>query len=518
MKDILHATAVFGKEKEARVKLLAEGKLPPSGTLQKLIGNLQTRQTETAVNHFYRSLRTPASELRTQNSFDLCKAHARLPQYERDYLHRYAVAQRYELVNKQPGTQLTPETASKAVTQAPDSRQSSTASRTAFYHEYYGRADWLEAKQIVTAVARQNNHNGPTNTLDGATIVPELRDVEVHAISHIVNNFDQNRQTQVADYLKNSPDEHLQALGDMITVSVDIRTAGPGEIKEIQIPLSYHLSADSVKAIVSYTQQDSDRTPTKIPSPQFAELRQEAQAQAWRDTTNEILKDPTRILNSPAQTLYQARDLSHAIQHTAALQEKARTAFQTINAHTTTCINTVEQTLRARSNDFRSPEQQQTTRELVKSFLDPQLAQSREEFIKANTSEYAVIQQTLSLNDRDRAAQLKDYAANTRLEYLTTFSTLDRDYRAFKSQQPELTAQSRSAGPSTFGRYTVARDNIERDLLGNHVQQMFQTGSLPAIGIEKQTSPTFKELIPTDVREQLVEIARERAWHSLTPP
>lgn len=518
MRDILHATAVFGKEKEDRVKLLAEGKLPPSATLQKLLANLQTRQTETAVNHFYRSLRTPASELRTQNSFDLCKAHARLPQYERDYLHRYAIAQRYELVNKQPGTQLTPETPSKAVTHVTDSRQSSTASSTAFYREYYGRADWLEAKQIVTTVARQSNHNGPTNTLDGATIVPELKDVEVHAISQIVNNFDQNRQTQVADYLRNSPDEHLQALGDMITVSVDIRAAGPGEIKEIQIPFAYHLSADSVKTIVSYTQQESDRTATKIPSPQFAELRQEVQAQAWRDTTNEILKEPTRILDSPAQTLYQARELSHAIQHTAALQEKARTAFQTIDAHTTTCINRVEQTLRARSTDFRSPEQQQTTRELVKSFLDPKLAQSREEFIKANAPEYAVIQQTLTLNDRDRAAQLREYAANTRLEYLATFSTLDRDYRTFKSQQPELTVQSRSAEPSTFERYTVARDNIERDLLGNHVQQIFQSSSLPDIGADKQTSLTVKELIPTHVREQLSEIARERAWQSLAPP
>ncbi|HJP90898.1 MAG TPA: DUF4326 domain-containing protein [Pyrinomonadaceae bacterium] len=518
MRDIVHATAVFGKEKEDRVKLLAEGKLPPSATLQKLLENLQTRQTETAVNHFYRSLRTPASELRTQNSFDLCKAHARLPQYERDYLHRYAIAQRYELVNKQPGTQLTPETASKAVTHVPDSRQSSTASSTAFYREYYGRADWLEAKQIVTAVARQNNHIGPTNTLDRATIVPDLKDVEVHAISHIVNNFDQNRQIQVADYLKNSPDEHLRALGDMITVSFDIRAAGPGEIKEIQIPLSYHLSADSVKTIVSYTQQDSDRTATKIPSPQLAELRREVQAQAWRDTTNEILKDPTSILDSPAQTLYQARDLSHAIQQTAALQEKARTAFQTLNAHTTICINRVEQTLRARSNDFRSAEQQQTTRELVKSFLDPKLAQSKDEFLKANAPEYAVIQQTLTLNDRDRAAQLREYAANTRLEYLATLSTLDRDYSAFKSQQPELTVQSRSAGPSTFERYTVARDNLERDLLANHVQQMFQSGSVPNIGDDKQTSLTVKELIPTSVRNQTFEIARERAWQSLAPP
>jgi hypothetical protein len=47
---------------------------------------------------------------------------------------------------------------------------------------------------------------------------------------------------------------------------------------------------------------------------------------------------------------------------------------------------------------------------------------------------------------------------------------------------------------------------------------MFQSGSLPAIGTDKQTSLTVKELIATDVREQIIEIARDRAWQSLAPP
>lgn len=511
MREVLHATAVFGKEKEERVKLLDEGKLPPSATLQKLLDNLATRQTEAAVNHFYRSLRTPASELRTQNSFDLCKAHARLPQYERDYLHKYAIAQRYETVNRQ----VTPENASRPQI-APDSRQSSTASSTALYRDYYGRADWLEAKQIVAAAARQTNHNGPTDNLERSTIVPELKDSEVHAISYIVNNFDHNRQAQVADYLKNSTDEHSQALGDMITVSSEIKTAGPGAIKEIQIPLTYHLSPNSVRTIVSYTQHDNDRgAVTKIPGPQFSGLRQEAQAQAWRDTDKEIIKDPRAILDAPAQTLYQARDLSQAMRHTAALQEKARTAFQTVNAHAQSCVNKVEQTLRARTNAFRSPEQQQTTRELVKAFFDPQVAETRQDFINNNASEYAVVQQTLGINDRDRASQLRHYAASSRLEYLQTFATLDRDYQALKSQQLEIT-DKRATG-TTFERYAAARDQIERDLLGNHVQQMFQTGPLPDLGTDKQAGLTVKELIPTNLREQTFEIARERAWQSLAP-
>lgn len=510
MRDILHATAVFGKEKEERVKLLAEGKIPPSTTLQKLLDNLATRQTEAAVNHFYRSLRTPASELRTQNSFDLCKAHSRLPQYERDYLHKYAIAQRYATVNKQ----LTPENTSRA-SLAPDSRQSATASGTALYREYYGRADWLEAKQIVAAAARQNNHNGPTDNLDRSTIVPEFKDSEVHAISYIVNHFDHNRQVQVADYLKSSPDEHSQALGDMITVSSEIKSAGADAIKEIQIPLTYHLSPDSVRTIVSYT-QDNDRALTKIPTPQFSELRQEAQAQAWRETGEEILKDPRAILDAPAQTLYQARDLSQTLKHTAALQERARTAFQTVNTHAEACVNRVEQTLRARTNAFRAPDQQQTTRDLVRAFLDPQVAEDRQDFIKVNASEYAVIQQTLGINARDQASHLKQYAASSRLEYLQTFATLDRDYQTFKSQQAEL-RETRATGTSTFERYEAARDQIERDLLGNHVQEMFQTGTLPDLETDKQAALTVKELIPTDLREQTFQIARELAWQSLAP-
>ena len=511
MRDILHGTAVFGKEKEERVRLLAEGKLQPSPTLQKLLDNLATRQTEAAVNHFYRSLRTPASDLRRQNSFDLCKAHARLPQYERDYLHKYAIAQRYATVNKQ----LTPENTSRPNI-APDSRLSATASSTALYREYYGRADWLEAKQIVTAAARQSNHNGPTDNLDRTTIVLEFRDSEVQAISYIVNHFDHNRQVQVADYLKNSPDEHSQALGDMITISSEIKIAGPEAIKEIQIPVTYHLSPDSVRTIVSYTQENDRAAIPKIPNAQFSELRQQAQAQAWLETGKDIIKDPRAILDAPAQTLYQARDLSQAMKQTAALQEKARTAFQTVNAHAEACVNRVEQTLRARTNAFRSPEQQQTTRDLVRAFLDPQVAENRQDFIRVNASEYAVIQQTLGINASDQASHLKQYAASSRLEYLQTFATLDRDYQTLKSRQPDLT-ETRATGTSTFERYDAARDQIERDLLGNHVQEMFQTGTLPDLDTDKQAALTVKELIPTDLREQTFQIARELAWQSLAP-
>src|SRR4029079_9066691 len=112
--------------------------------------------------------------------------------------------------------------------------------------------------------------------------------------------------------------------------------------------------------------------------------------------------------------------LTHGIQHIASLQERARTAFQAVNTHTTTCVNRVEQTLtqlaHGSDNQFRNSEQQQTTRELVKLALAPQPQSS--ELIKSNSAEYNLIQETLTSADRERAVLLREYAATTRAEYL----------------------------------------------------------------------------------------------------
>ena len=353
MRDILYSMAVFGKEKEERVKLLAEGKLTPSPTLAKLLTNLESRQTVPAVNHFYRSLRTPADQLLTKNSFDLHKAHTRLPQYERDYLHRHAITQRYAILNaKEQGTQLTPE----PLKTTSSANRISEASKTALYREYYGRADWLEAQKIVTAVNLQNG----ANNIDRSTIVPELKDLEVKAIDYVVNNFDHHRQEHVAEYLKSSSDERLQAIGDMITVAAEVKLANAApDVREIelQLPVSYTLAPESVTTIVNYTQNQSDTrfSAPRLPAGELSELRQEAQLQTWREMESAVIKDATAILDSPATTLYQAQELTHGIQHIASLQERARTAFQAVNTHIATCVNKVEQTLTQLATRQRQP-------------------------------------------------------------------------------------------------------------------------------------------------------------------
>lgn len=528
MRDILQSMAVFGKEKTERVQLLAQGKIAPSPTLSKLLANLETRQTVRAVNHFYSSLRTPAPELLTQNRFDLHKAHARLPQYERDFLHNHALAQKYEAVNnKQQGAQLTPEQTIKPLIPTLDSTEPAAPipSKTDFYREYYGRADWLEAQKIVTAAG--NLGKAASSNLDRPTIIPELKDVEVQAINYVVNTFDETRQQLVAEHLKNSPDEHQQAIGDMITIASEIKVAGAApDVKEIELelPASYTLSQDSVTTIVNYTQQESGRATNaaRLPAPELSDLRQEAQAQAWRDMEQEVIKDPASILDAPAEVLYHSQELAHGINQTAALQERARTAFQTLNAHTTACVNRAEQVVaqeQSTTQPFRSAEQQQTTRELVKVALDPELQQSKAGLIKTNAPEYALIQQTLTPTDRERAAQLKDYAANTRADYLRTFSTLDRDQQLLKAQGTRSNVETRTAGApqTTMDRYTIARDEIARTTLGEKVQEIVQAKSLPEIAPEQIAPLTVKDLLPAEVREAAVEQAREHAWQSLEP-
>lgn len=516
MRDILYSMAVFGKEKEERVKLLAEGKLTPSPTLAKLLTNLESRQTVTAVNHFYRSLRTPADQLLTKNSFDLHKAHTRLPQYERDYLHRHAITDRYAILNaKEQGTQLTPEPV-KATSSA---NRISEAPKTSLYREYYGRADWLEAQRIITTVNLQNGaHN-----LERSTIVPELKDLEVQAIEYVVNNFDHHRQEHIAEYLKSSSDERVQAIGDMIKVAAEVKVANTApDVREIelQLPVSYTLSPESVAKIVEYTQSDTRASATRLPAVELSELRKEAQAQTWREMESAVIKDASAILDSPATILYQAQELTHGIHQIASLQERARTAFQAVNTHTAACVNKVEQTLsqlaQGSDNHFRNPEQQQTTRELVKLALDPQPQSS--ELIKSNTAEYSLIQETLTTADRERAVLLREYAANTRAEYLGAFPELDRNQQSLRSQETApIQLPLAGNGHTTIDRYTLAREEITRTALGETVQMMVQQQSLPELSPETIASLTVKDLIPLDIREQAFEQAREPAWQSLEP-
>jgi len=531
MKDILQSMTVFGKEKTERVKLLSEGKLAPSPALSKLLNNLDTRQTPRAVDHFYSSLKTPADALHTKNRFDIKTTYDGLQQFEKDYLYQVALAQRYEVVNaKAQGTTLTPEQFNQPATANTELIQDQTPApvpaTTNLYREYYGRADWLEAQSIVEAAATLEV--GAAANLERSTIIPELKDVEVKAINYVVNTFDQNRQTQISDHLKNSSDPHQQAIGEMIRTASDVRLAATDpntQQVELYIPPNYTLTPDSVSTVINYTQNEASRATeaAKLPPTLLSELRQEAQAQAWRDMSREVIKDPASLMNAPAEIVYRAQDLTHGINETAALQERARTAYQIVNSQTTTCVAKGEKAVaqaQAKIDPFRTFEQQQTTRDLTKIALNPDLQKSKAEVIKANAPEYTLIQQTLTANDREKAAQLRDYAAATRTEYLQSFIKLDNNQQTLKILETRALSETLVTGANTqttADRYLTARDEITRTNLGETVQTMIQDRSLPEIAPEELATLTVQDLLPTDVREIALELAREPAWQSLEP-
>lgn len=529
MKDILQSMTIFGKEKTERVKLLSEGKLAPSQSLSKLLTNLDTRQTPRAVDHFYSSLKTPADALHTKNNFDVKTTYEGLQQFEKDYLYQVALARRYEVVNaKAQGTTLNVQVnqpATANIDLVPDTTRAPTT--TDLYRDYYGCADWLEAKSIVQAVATLETGTAPNP--EHSTIVPELSDVEVQAINYVVNTLDQNRQTQISDHLKHSADPHQQAIGEMIRTASEVKLAGidPNTQQvELNIPTDYTLSPDSVLTVIDYTQQETARATeaAKLPPSQLSELRQAAQAQAWRDLAQEVVKDPASLLDAPAETVYHAQDLLHGINHTAALQERARTAYQILNTHIATCAAKAEKVValsQPKTDPFRTLEQQQTTRELVKIALNPQLQPSNADVIRANAPEYTLIEQTLTTNDKEKAAQLRDYAAATRSEYVQSFVRLDDNRQTLTTLETRAASETHLAGANpqtTADRYLSARDEIARSHLGEIVHTMIENKSLPDIAPDQLATLTVQDLVPNDVQEIALELARDPAWQSLEPP
>ncbi|HKP38163.1 MAG TPA: DUF4326 domain-containing protein, partial [Pyrinomonadaceae bacterium] len=281
MREVLYSMTVFGKEKAERVQLLAEGKLEPSPMLARLLENLDGRQTKAALNHFYLSLRNPAETLTRQNSFDLYKAHRSLPQYERDYLHNHALAAKYEALTTHNRTQ--EETINAPSRTGPVLENLPAPSQTAFYQEYYARADLLEARAIAEAEGLRDGVS--TQSLQSSSIVPELTDLEVRTISHVVNDFDQTRQSQIAEHLRQTPDERQQIIGDMIKIAGDIQAATINhDVKEfnLELPEKYPISPDSIHQVISYTHQDGAHV-SHLSQSETAVLQQQAQGEAWRE-------------------------------------------------------------------------------------------------------------------------------------------------------------------------------------------------------------------------------------------
>jgi len=526
MRAVLYSMTVFGKEKAERVQLLAEGELKPSPTLARLLENLDGRQTKAALNHFYLSLRNPAETLTRQNSFDLYKAHRSLPQYERDYLHNHALAAKYEALTTQNRTQ---EKKINAPSQTQPVLENLPApSQTGFYQEYYARADLLEARSIAEAEGLRDDVS--TQSLQSSSIVPELTDLEVRTISHVVNNFDQTRQSQIAEHLRWSPDEHLQTIGDMIKIAGDIQASTINhDIKEfnLELPEKYPISPDSIHQVISYTHQDRAHV-SHLSQTETAVLQQQAQGEAWREMQRQVLKQPGKLLDAPASLLYDARNLQQTIEQTAQLQERARTAFRILDNHVATCTTKAQEALsRADLTASGTQRTAQEQREFVRELVNIALHQEREEpnsLAQQNQREYTIVQQSLSSTDIERANQLNEYAASARNEYLQAFTHLDQDQKAVNSHEglvaeasiPNLIIANKEQMPAAE-RYVVTTNEIEHGILTDRAQEMFDAKALPELSREQIQNLTIRELLSEETRQATNNQARELAWQSFEP-
>lgn len=526
MREVLYSMTVFGKEKAERVQLLAEGKLQPSPTLARLLENLDGRHTKAALNHFYLSLRNPAETLARQNRFDLYKAHRSLPQYERDYLHNHALAAKYEALNAQNRTQ------EKTVNVAPQTEaileNLSAASQTVFYREYYARADLFEARSVAEAERLRDGVSA--QSLQSSSIGPEFTDLEVRTISHVVNNFDQTRQSQIVEHLRQSHDERQQTIGDMIKIAGDIQAATINhDVREfnLELPEKYPISPDSIHQVISYTHQGHAHV-SHLSQTETAVLQQQAQGEAWREMQRQVLKQPGQLLDAPASLLYDARDLQQTIEQTAQLQERARTAFRILDNHVATCTTKAQEALSrvdltASGTQRTAQEQKEFVRELVNIALDPQ-RQWPNSLAQQNPREYTIIQQSLSSTDIERATQLNEYAANARNEYLQSFTRLDQEQNAVNSLEgrvaeasiPNLTVANKEQ-MSAAERYLVTKNEIERAILTDRAQEMFDAKELPQLSPKQIQNLTIRDLLSEETRQEAHNQARDLAWQSFEP-
>ena len=530
MRDTLRSMAVFGKEKTERVALLTQGKIEPSPALARLLDNLATRNTKAALDHFYLSLRNPAATLTRQNSFDLYQAHRGLPQYERDHLHQHALAAKYEALKDETRTE--PAVYSREQ-EAPQPVVATVGTETAAYREYYARADLREAQAATRSLANQNGVDN--HTLEQSSLVPEFTDFEVRTISYIANNFGSTRLAQTVEHLRESPDPHQQAFADMVALAGDVRARNiQHELTptDLQVPGNYAVSPDSVRRVISYSQQHEQRTSNERPLSQdtLVSIRQTAQQEAWRDVQQQILKHPGRALDAPATFFHQAKDLHQRIERTAQLQERARIAFHVLDSHLTACTQRVEAALthgQSRSESLlpfqnRSTEQKALTRSLVQLALDPQQKDSNG-ILKANAREFQAIQQILTPADVQQTSQFREYAATAREQYLASFVELDRDQQSIRATETQLAEVFAQAHTVTVNdrmtaakKYASVREEIERSILADHMAQAL-VKEAPMDLSRDPTQASVRDLIPQDVRAAAQTQAREQAWQSFAP-
>lgn len=521
MREILLST-VLGKEKTDRVQLLAAGKLEPSAGLSKLLENLESRNTEPALRHFYASLHNPNPA--RENKFNLYEVHRLLPQFERDYLYQHALAAKYASLNGQ----------NRSVTAQPEQLKLDdkaispvlVAKETNSYRSYYGQADLREATLCAQAVAHQRYLSA--TKLDQSTIAPGFSDLEVRTVSYAVHNFDATRVSQITVHLQASDDPHQHALGDLLSLATNVNSTGAAQeitSEDIQLPDNYSIPTTSVISAVNFVQRDT----TTLSQSTASELRQAAQKDTWKDLQESAVPDPSLLPDAPASALVQISELQQTLSKAGQLQERARTAFAVRDSHFNSCLERATAALRGAtltSTDerlpFTDPANKETTRELVSLALDPTRPDSKQ-LIKDHAKSFVVIQQALSSGDLEKASQLSAYASQARDQYLNVFSQIDSASNTVSATQHEL-AQNLStvyelANKEFSGgaqqRYTAVKENIERTVIGEQLAISLANGQEIASSAGSQSS--VRDLLPSEIIAQATAEARELAWQSFEP-
>ncbi|MBL8204736.1 MAG: hypothetical protein JNM09_10945 [Blastocatellia bacterium] len=151
MRELRYAWGLSREARASRVRDLHEGRLQPSSTLEKMLTELETRQSLPALKHYQASLLN--EKMDNPGKLDLQSLYERLPPHERTYLLERIAAKKEAYQRPEPPLRETKDEAKRA-TATPRS-QGDLPRESQAYREYMAGMGAIEHRLVNEAVQRR---------------------------------------------------------------------------------------------------------------------------------------------------------------------------------------------------------------------------------------------------------------------------------------------------------------------------------------------------------------------------
>jgi len=201
MRELRHAWGLSRAERAERVEALRDGRRAPSPTLERMLAELESRRSVSALRHYQASILN--EEMRNPGKLNLRQLYERLSPYERTHLVEQIEGRKQRFTRTSaPAPELAKDTSSRPVSVAPRESES--------YQEYMAGVADLEQRLLREAL-RQREPN-PLSIEEARALLPAE---EQAAIRHRACNLAWERLA-LPETFDSEPGSAARQLGDAI--------------------------------------------------------------------------------------------------------------------------------------------------------------------------------------------------------------------------------------------------------------------------------------------------------------